>query len=295
MSSQIDFRTLPANVPVLCIPRVYPNITEGRIRRIFDDLNMGELDRIDIVSKTSEKGDKFNRVFVHFKKWNTSENSNTARERLLNGKEIKIIYDDPWFWKISAYRESERKSAPQQQPSGNARKPTLAFDSDEEKSSKPAVSTNRDERRRDDRRRDERPRRRDDSRERSRRDDRPRRRDDSRERSRRDDSESKLYKRITGPLESNRRDDSRERSRRDDRPQRQEDKPVRKFVEPRTPSCSPQRERRDENAVIQTPIEYGDIMPPLKKRGKQPETKKVLKIEDIEEGEVKEEAKTQNT
>ena len=112
MTSQIDFRTLPANVPVLCIPRVYPNINEGRIRRIFDDLNMGELERIDIVSKTSEKGEKFNRVFVHFKRWNNSENSNTARERLLNGKEIKIIYDEPWFWKISAYRESATRREP---------------------------------------------------------------------------------------------------------------------------------------------------------------------------------------
>jgi hypothetical protein len=95
---------------VLCIPRVYTNISESRIRKIFDDLNMGELDRIDIVLKSSEKGDKFNRVFVHFKRWNNSENSNAARERLLNGKEIKVIYDEPWFWKISAYREPERNT-----------------------------------------------------------------------------------------------------------------------------------------------------------------------------------------
>ena len=51
MNSHIDFRTMPSNVPVLCIPRVYPNINEMRIRRIFDDLNMGTLERIDIVSK----------------------------------------------------------------------------------------------------------------------------------------------------------------------------------------------------------------------------------------------------
>ena len=106
MSSNI----LPDNLPVLCIPRVYTNISESRIRKIFDDLNMGELDRIDIVLKSSEKGDKFNRVFVHFKRWNNSENSNAARERLLNGKEIKVIYDEPWFWKISAYREPERNT-----------------------------------------------------------------------------------------------------------------------------------------------------------------------------------------
>ena len=27
-----------------------------------------------------------------------------------SGKEIKIVYDDPWFWKVSAYRESKNKA-----------------------------------------------------------------------------------------------------------------------------------------------------------------------------------------
>jgi hypothetical protein len=237
MSSQIDFRTLPANVPVLCIPRVYPNITEDRIRKIFEDLNMGELERIDVVSKTGVKpGDKFNRVFVHFRRWNNSENSNTARERLLNGKEIKIIYDDPWFWKISAYRESERRPAPQHQPSGSVRKPTIAFDSDEDKPSKPRVSD----------RRDERPRRRYDSRERPRRDERPRRCDDSLERP----SEVKS-------------------SAKQDMPQRKfiesDDKAGQALCEPRTPSCSPPRERPEPQKELLN-LDYSNV-PPLKKRG----------------------------
>lgn len=122
MATQIDFRTLPANVPVLCIPRVFANIGEARIRRIFDDLNMGQIEKIDIIGNRQggEKGEKFNRVFVHFKRWNDSENSCVARERLLNGKEIKVIYDDPWFWKIVAYRESEPKQTISKQQSKKA-------------------------------------------------------------------------------------------------------------------------------------------------------------------------------
>lgn len=133
MSAQIDFRTLPANVPVLCIPRVYPNISESRIRRIFNDLDMGELARIDMVSKTNDKGEKFNRVFIHYRRWNNSDNANATRDRLLNGKDVKIIYDEPWFWKITAYRPSTHHSGSRRQPSKNARKPTIAFDSDDEK------------------------------------------------------------------------------------------------------------------------------------------------------------------
>lgn len=139
MTSHIDFRTLPANVPVLCIPRVYLNISEQRIRKIFDDLNMGIIERIDIVSKhvvkhgsnPSHKGERFNRVFIHFRYWNNSENANIARERLLNGKEIKIIYDEPWFWKISAYRESGRMLAIHID-----NKATIQFDLDEERRTK---------------------------------------------------------------------------------------------------------------------------------------------------------------
>lgn len=103
-----DLKTLPNNMPVLCIPRVHRNIDEARIRKIFNELNMGILERIDIVIKRNDnKDNSFNRVFVHFKEWNDSENAQIARERLLEGKEIKIIYDDPWFWKISAYKEGE--------------------------------------------------------------------------------------------------------------------------------------------------------------------------------------------
>ena len=109
MTSEIDFKTLPANIPILCIPRVHRTINEGRIRDIFEELNMGILDRIDIVIKKKCDKDNFNRVFIHYREWNDSENARIARKRLLEGKEIKIIYDEPWFWKISAYKGGERK------------------------------------------------------------------------------------------------------------------------------------------------------------------------------------------
>jgi hypothetical protein len=108
MSSHIDFRTLPASIPSLCIPRVYPNIDERRIRKTFDDLNLGIIERVDIVRKTTDKGEKCNRVFIHFNRWFNSRNADTARERLLNGQDIKVIYDDPWFWKVAAYKEAPR-------------------------------------------------------------------------------------------------------------------------------------------------------------------------------------------
>ena len=120
--------------PSLCIPRVFPNIDEKRIRRIFNELNLGVIQRVDIVNKTTEKGEKFNRVFIHFQEWFTNSNATTAKERLLNGKEIKIVYDDPWFWKVSAYRvpqANHHHHNPQTKPAAAA--PRIQFDdSDEE-------------------------------------------------------------------------------------------------------------------------------------------------------------------
>ena len=133
-SGAIDFRTLPDFIPSMCIPRVYPNISEGRIRKIFDELNIGVIERVDIVSKTTEKGEKFNRVFIHMERWFHNSNACLSRERLLGGKDIKIIYDDPWFWKVSAYKPGE-KPLNNNNNNNNKKKATIQFDSssDDEK------------------------------------------------------------------------------------------------------------------------------------------------------------------
>ena len=129
----IDVRTLADNVPSLCIPRVFSNITEVRIRKVINDLDMGDIERIDMVSKTTEKGEKFNRVFIHFRKWANDGNAAIARERLVNGKEIKIVYDEPWFWKVSAYRKDTSKNrGPVPPRQYDAKKPSFCFDSQEQ-------------------------------------------------------------------------------------------------------------------------------------------------------------------
>jgi hypothetical protein len=94
--------------PVLCIPGVFANIKEERIRRIFGDLNLGDVDRVDIIIPKASvdaggKENKFNRVFIHLN-WNDTPSSVACRRKLIEGKEVKIIYDDPWFWRVSAYR-----------------------------------------------------------------------------------------------------------------------------------------------------------------------------------------------
>jgi hypothetical protein len=88
--------------PSLYIPRVYPNISELRIRKIFEDLSIGLIDRLEIISNTSKKGEKYNIVYIHFQSWYINSYAQEIKQKLLKNKDIKITYDDPWFWKVSA-------------------------------------------------------------------------------------------------------------------------------------------------------------------------------------------------
>lgn len=97
----IPLSALPKSSPSVCIPRVFSNISWKRVKDVFDALNLGEIERVDMVKKTSEKGDEFKRVFVHFKEWATTPEAQQVREKLLSGSEVKIVYDEPWFWKLS--------------------------------------------------------------------------------------------------------------------------------------------------------------------------------------------------
>jgi len=141
---KLNLSLLPSTVPSLCIPRVYKNISREKIMRIFDELKLGTVEQIDIISiknggvGTDRQGSmdagKFNRVFIHMK-WNTSENSNKVRERLLSDKEIKILYEDPWFWKVRANRSQNSAATtdrPVTAPPSRPKNPVLDFEDEAE-------------------------------------------------------------------------------------------------------------------------------------------------------------------
>ena len=98
-----------ASSPAICIPRVFKNISEARIAAIFRKLNIGEIQRIDMVPQQNQNGEEYFRVFVHLV-WGMSQNALATRERLMepNG-EVKVVYDDPWFWKLRASNSKGRR------------------------------------------------------------------------------------------------------------------------------------------------------------------------------------------
>jgi hypothetical protein len=119
-SENLDLAAIPFNVPSLCIPRVFANISKERVDAVFRKLDIGKVERIDMIERTDDKGQTWKRVFVHLQ-WNDSELSRSARERLLCGNDVKVVYEDPWFWKVSANRstrETQVRDAPRPRNDG---------------------------------------------------------------------------------------------------------------------------------------------------------------------------------
>lgn len=104
MSSFTSLSSLSKSEPSLCIPWVFPNITDRRVAYVFNQLHLGEIERIDMVQR-----DNHQRVFIHFKEWSNTRDANAVREKLVKGEEVKLVYDEPWFWKVSASRVNKPK------------------------------------------------------------------------------------------------------------------------------------------------------------------------------------------
>ena len=105
MSENIE---LSETQPSLCIPRVFNDITEERIREVFVELSLGKISHIDIKIRKNDKGEVFKRIYIHFEKWFLNEFAQSIRKKLILGKEIKVVYDNPWFWKISASKWNQK-------------------------------------------------------------------------------------------------------------------------------------------------------------------------------------------
>ena len=84
----------PFECPSIYIPRIFKNVGQRKIHAVFAALNLGEIDTIDL-----RLGRDFQNAIIYFKCWYTTEDAVAIKGRFLEGEEIKIIYDEPWFWK----------------------------------------------------------------------------------------------------------------------------------------------------------------------------------------------------
>ena len=82
------------------------NISWYRIKQVFIALNWGYVERVDVIPSGGTK-----RAFVHFAPGKFTQTR--VLDALCAGAEIKIVYDDPWYWQISLSRSVKPAEAPE--------------------------------------------------------------------------------------------------------------------------------------------------------------------------------------
>lgn len=101
--SKTNVATEVVTEPSVCIPRTLNNITWRTVKETFEQiLGKGTVERVDLIS--DRNGEPFCKIFVHMRYWPNDGEAVAIRERLLAGETVKIVYDNPWFWKCSASR-----------------------------------------------------------------------------------------------------------------------------------------------------------------------------------------------
>ena len=78
----------------ICIPIVNKNIKKSYIIDVFNSYNFGIIKIVDLIMLGKNK-----RAFIHYSHWNNNEKSLYIKQLLENGKDFKIMYDMPLFWK----------------------------------------------------------------------------------------------------------------------------------------------------------------------------------------------------
>ena len=84
----------------ICIPRVSSATDKKYIKTVFEKI-IGLTCNIQIVFVDIKNDERFKRVFVNIKYNSVNNKINNLRERLENGKQLKIVYSDPLFWRCS--------------------------------------------------------------------------------------------------------------------------------------------------------------------------------------------------
>lgn len=97
----------------ICIPRVDETVTNDYIRKTFIDVLFGSkkpdcniIEKIDLIGRSNEKGETYKRAFIHFCNWDVinTENSIAIWDKLHAGEIIKVMHNQPNYWKCSMSR-----------------------------------------------------------------------------------------------------------------------------------------------------------------------------------------------
>ena len=103
----------------LCIPRIFNNINHRRIKSWFIQnlRHWGFVERVDVVPVFKNGVQVHKRAYVHYAvgKFNLKAddgNGGNIIDALVAGNQIQVIYDEPWYWKLSLSKTARPAEAP---------------------------------------------------------------------------------------------------------------------------------------------------------------------------------------
>ena len=88
------------DILTICIPRIESNISNDYIFKVFSKLRIGSIQKITDVPLRSDR--EYKRVFIKLK-WDVNQTTSSfVYNRLKSGETVKVVYEMPWYWKITA-------------------------------------------------------------------------------------------------------------------------------------------------------------------------------------------------
>lgn len=92
------------DINVLCIPWTFDTIGENLVRKTFDQLNLGVIDKVAFKRTTNSKGIDGNTIYVYFQRWYRNDSADAARSKLLQPKDnfITVNYHTKGYWRVFA-------------------------------------------------------------------------------------------------------------------------------------------------------------------------------------------------
>ena len=85
-------------ITLLCIPKMEIYIQTDFIRKTIEEKNIGNITRI--IELPHKNNPKYKRVIIHVYLDENLQNSKIILDRFSIKKDVKIIYNFPWYWKI---------------------------------------------------------------------------------------------------------------------------------------------------------------------------------------------------
>lgn len=84
--------------PTLCIPRVENTLSTNYIFKKLCSAKLGKI--IKLVEIPLKQDQSYKRIIIKIRWDEKNERAKQIREKIINGKSIKLVYDMPWFWKL---------------------------------------------------------------------------------------------------------------------------------------------------------------------------------------------------